>query len=539
MKLSTRVARAGDLLTKAGHAALREIAQAPEQRAARVLAADVARRSPPPSGKRVTFLTPRSWASHVQWEAVIADALKLRGAAVSFVTCGGGLGICDRSNTWESPPPPCRTCSKYVVDTLGAHGLPPSLLSDRWDDTAPEWPEIDHLGLRELAAVEHAGLPLGRLVEIPVKWFLLRSDMDEDPLAALTYRRFLRSARLIADALVAEVDRLDPEVIVLCNGLFLFEAIAIEICRRRDIDIVTYERGLIQETLLFGFNTIACMMDMTPHWVDWQHRALTAAENGELDDYLDARRYGRRSIDRYWDDVVFSSGDEPAVRLQVTLLPNLTWDSAVIGQSAAYDGLDLWIRDTIDLVAERDDVDLTIRVHPAETKLPGKQTREPVREVIDRRFPTLPANVRVIDSDDPTSSYSLLEQTDVVLVFSSTTGLEASMMGKPVIVAGQTHYRGKGFTIDAVDPDDYQAQLSKLLDHPASFRPDVERARRYAYLLFFRAPVEAPGAIEHILGLAKLTTTSASSIAPGADASLDRICDGILNGTDFGPEPPR
>ena len=71
----------------------------------------------------MTILTPRSWAAHVQWEAMIAQALRLRGAEVDFVTCGGGLEICDRANLWEAPPMPCRTCTRYVDASIDAHGF--------------------------------------------------------------------------------------------------------------------------------------------------------------------------------------------------------------------------------------------------------------------------------------------------------------------------------------------------------------------------------------------------------------------------------
>ena len=559
MKLSTRFSRAGEVAVKIGHAGLREIGRAPEQRDATRLARSVAaaveaatpaaatgaatgapstlRLSSSAAQPRVLFVTPRSWAAHVQWEAVIGQALRLRGAAVSFVSCGGGLGICDRSNTWESPPPPCRTCSSYVSDSLSAHGFAPFELSAHWTSPAP-WPELDGLGLAELFTVEHDGLPLGALVEIPVKWFLLRADLTGDPLAASTYRQFLRSARSIAEAMRRELDRAAPEVVVLCNGLFLFESIAFELCRRRSIDVVTYERGLIKETLIFRRNAAACLMDLTPYWPEWERATLTTSESAELDEYLDERRHCRRTIDRYWDDAVFDAAPRTDRRTQITLLPNLTWDSAVIGQSAAYDGIEPWITDTIRALGARDDCELTIRVHPAETKLPGKQTREPVQEVISRHFPQLPANVTVVGSEDPRSTYPILEASDLVLVFSSTTGLEASLLGKPVIVAGQTHYRGKGFTVDATDPDDYLARLAELTADPGSFSPDIERARRYAFLLFFRAPVHCPGAEEHVLGLARLTALDASQLAPGADASIDRICNGILEGTDFGPPPP-
>ncbi len=68
---------------------------------------------------------------------------------------------------------------------------------------------------------------------------------------------------------------------------------------------------------------------------------------------------------------------------------------------------------------------------------------------------------------------------------------------------------------------------------PASLRPDVSTARRYAHFFFFRAPLPAPGVIEPLPGLARLTVEDLRELAPGRNESLDRICDGILNGAPF------
>ena len=65
----------------------------------------------------------KSWAAQVQYESVVAHGLALRGAQVSFLTCGGGLEICDRANTYEAPPMPCRTCTRYTSASLEAHAM--------------------------------------------------------------------------------------------------------------------------------------------------------------------------------------------------------------------------------------------------------------------------------------------------------------------------------------------------------------------------------------------------------------------------------
>ena len=71
------------------------------------------------------------------------------------------------------------------------------------------------------------------------------------------------------------------------------------------------------------------------------------------------------------------------------------------------------------------------------------------------------------------------------------------------------------------------------LSYPAVADLDVTLARRYAHFFFFRAPIPAPGVIEPILGLARLTVDDLNELRPGRHAGLDRICEGILDGGSF------
>lgn len=528
--------RLGEYARKGAHLLLRQLDEAPEQRTARRLAAQRSACPVAPTGRRVAILTPRDWAAHVQWEGMIAQALRLRGADVQFVTCGGGLEICDRANTWEAPPMPCTTCRRYVEASIEAHGFDRTAVRDGWQDDDPgEWPELDELSMKLLGGVTDLDLPLGALVDIPAKWFLMNATLDDDPLGPITVRRFLRSARRVAKGLERALDELRPDVVLLLNGLFFFEAIAWELCRRRGIDVVTYERGYIKGTLLFRRAVPACSYDVSNLWDQWRSVPLTPDEDRELDEYLEDRRLGRRTMDHYWRDVRFEEHAARGDGKLVALFTNITWDSAVIGQEVAFPSIQAWLLGAVEAFAARPQHELVIRIHPAEVKLPGKQTREPLARCLEERYPRLPANVKVIEADDPTSSYPLMAACDLGLVFTSTTGMELALFDKPVIVAGRTFYRDKGFTTDVGSPAEFESALDRVLADPEAASPDLELARRFGYLFFLRAPVQAPGVEEHVPGLARITVEDLAELAPGRNADLDRICDGLLAGGDFGP----
>jgi len=512
------------------NAGLREIGQAPEQRQARRLTRQIKRRDP--SGPRVLFLTPRSWAYHVQTEGLLATALRLRGADVDVVTCGGGLEVCDRANTWEAPPMPCRSCRAYVDRSVEAFGLDADPLLGR--ETPPDWPELDEIGVRDLhSVVDDAGTPLGELVDIPTRWFLLSASRDSDPLGPLTTRRFLRSARATAEAMRSTLDRTRPDKLVLLNGLFFFESIARHMASERGIDVVTYERGFRPETLVFRRGLPASRYDIGPYWQRWKGEPLTAEQRAELDAYLFDRRQKGHPIFDFWKDAVRADlgGDEH--RRTVCLFTNVTWDSAVLGREGAFGSIQQWLDAAIDQMKGHPEDRLIVRVHPAEAKMNGKVTRESLGTYLRDAWASLPSNVTVIAAEDLTSSYDLMEAADVGLVLTSTVGLEMALLDKPVVVAGETHYRGKGFTTDVDSPGEFGRALEAALADPAALDRDAETARRYAYTFFFRASIPFPFVSEPVPGLATLGVKDPAALAEGADPWLDVICDGILNGGDF------
>ena len=440
----------------------------------------------PRTGKRVAILTPRDWASHVQWDAMVGQALRVRGAQVTFVTCGGGLEQCDRVNVYEGPPMPCATCSRYVDGSVDAHGFRRVGIREGWTlDDPGDWPELDGMSLDELFDVDDEGLPLGALVSIPVRWFLLASRIEDDPLAALTVRRFLRSARRVARGLGAALDDIRPEVVLMLNGLFFFESIANAICRSRGIDVVIYERGFILDTLIFHRRRPDLLLDVADDWPEWDQRPLSPEESEQLDRYLIDRELGARTLDRYWTHAEFVDPDRPATGRLAVLFTNLTWDSAVLGKEVAFPGIHEWLFAAVDTFARRPNDQLLIRVHPAEVKLPGKQTREPLGGYLRQDYRDLPPNVRIVDADDPLSSYPLMAAADVGLVYTSTTGLEMALRGKPVIVAGRTHYRGKGFTLDVSSPTEFIESLGASTGRPCGggSRPRSRPSLRVPVLL--------------------------------------------------------
>jgi hypothetical protein len=134
---------------------------------------------------------------------------------------------------------------------------------------------------------------------------------------------------------------------------------------------------------------------------------------------------------------------------------------------------------------------LVIRVHPGERFMTGPS----MVNILEKFFPRLPENVRLVGPMDKVNTYDLMELICLGLVYTTTTGLEMVMNRIPVVVAGETHYRGRGFTMDPTSWDEYFSLLIKISGNSIPFHlteKQVELAWRYAYHFFFTYPLPFP-----------------------------------------------
>jgi hypothetical protein len=119
----------------------------------------------------------------------------------------------------------------------------------------------------------------------------------------------------------------------------------------------------------------------------------------------------------------------------------------------------------------------------------------PSVEIIQDEFLEHPPNVVVVPPESDVNTYDLIGLADLGLVYTSTVGLEMALAGIPVLVAGRTHYRDKGFTHDPNSCEEYLEFLDKILKRPEQFRLDEEKteiAWRYAHRFFFDYPFPFP-----------------------------------------------
>jgi hypothetical protein len=498
----------------------------------------------PPAG-RLLILSTRGWSTHTVIETTLAHAARTRGWEPVFATCGGRLPLCDVAPVHAAPPMPCHSCAGYATDAIEAAGFTPILVRDLVDMRATA--ARTRAEVRRLATVDECeaysvdGFAIGRFVRISVAWFLSRGTLLDDDETLDAYRSFLVSGAILRRAFSRLLDRVRPDRIFILNGAFFPERILAEMATARSIPVVRYEKGFLTDTLVaVHWRSGASILDFGEKaWRDALTAPLSPEQEHELDAYLEERVRGGRTLDNFWANRI---ADNDRIRRELDLrdghplVPvflNVVWDSSIQGRDVAFASMGEWLVNVIHWAESRPDVDIVVRLHPAEVGLVNHVSRERMADHIDTNFDHLPANVHVVDSDSSISSYSLMEMATIGLVYTSTVGLEMAARGIPVVCAGAGHYVHHGFTVDPQSKDEYWQAVERLLESrpPA---PELARsqdlARRYAHLFFFRFHQYLDVVHEAGRSRPRVTVRTAADLSPGRHAALDRVMDCILTG---------
>jgi hypothetical protein len=484
----------------------------------------------------------------VTLEGALGVALTLRGAAVDFLLCDG-LPACMLTKIGKESPEQvagsdtrkrCDSCMKAGRSAYDPLGLDVLMLGrflteqDRREAQA----FAKNVSFSSLRQSMLNGWNVGQHALAGALRYFARGDLVSEPMGEAVARQFTKAAVLAARAIDHLLRERHYDVICFNHGIYVPQGVIGEVARSRGIRVVNWNPAYRRQCFIFSHGDTYHHTMISEDVAEWEGLELTQQRRNEVLSYLRHRRQGKG--DWIWfnnsGDV---SMDEIACELQldrtkpfIVALTSVVWDACLHYESNAFESMADWIVQTIRYFDTRSDLQLVVRVHPAEVT--GLiQSRDKMADIIQHAFPRLPGNVRVVPPENNLSTYSLIDNANAVLIYSTKTGIEASAAGAPVIVAGEAWVRNKGFTRDATCPESYRRILDEL---PFGSRLDEksrDRALRYAHHFFFQRMIELPFIKE--TSDKQLTTEihDLSELGPKRFAGLDCVCDGILNGTPF------
>jgi len=507
-----------------------------------------------PNGPKVLLATSMGGLpSPVILDSTLAVSLTLRGASVDLLLCDGALPACLMTEIGLATPQQlvqdgtssyfCKNCYPIGRDVFAGLGLNIHLYNENVTEEERRWAEEEatRIPSNGIPGYMVDGIAVGEHALAGTLRFFATANLEGHPTADAVLRTYLRAALVSMFAIRRLIRTHGYKVVCGINGIYVPQGIIASVARREGCRVVTWNPAYRKRSFVFSHNDTYHHTLMTEPVSEWEDLPWTPEHEREIMDYLNSRRRGgrdwivfhNRNSNEDLQGIAQAVGGVDFSRPCIGMLTNVAWDAQLHYPANAFPNMLDWILRTIEYFAHRPDLQLILRIHPAEVSgdIPSRQ---PVVHELHRRFPMMPKNVFVISPESSISTYAVMEKCNAVVIYGTKTGVELTSLGIPVIVAGEAWIRNKGITLDARSADHYCEILDQL---PLAGRMSEEttlRARKYAYHFFFRRmipvqQIEPTGGEPQF----RLKVASLGDLLPGKDAGLDTICSGILSGTSF------
>ncbi|MCW5875550.1 MAG: hypothetical protein KIS85_01590 [Anaerolineales bacterium] len=503
-------------------------------RAARAVAARAQ-----PDGPAVVFFNASARLGHVSQNAAFsilaAWGLRLAGLRIVHFVCRSGMSRCVLGTNPDAPQlaPDCPAC---IARSQRLHAGAEAYWFG-FAEQAEVAAAIQGMDIAQLEGYSHGGWPLGRLVLPGLRWALRRHHLADDEPTRFLFREYILSAYNVAREFEQLLDEVQPQAVVLFNGVMFPEATAAWLARRRGLRTITHEVALRPLTAFFSHSeATAYPMDISD---DFQ---LDAAQDQQLDEYLGERFQGRFSMAgvQFWPQM--QELDEAfltrAARFKqiVPIFTNVIFDTSQVHANTLFADMFDWLDQLLPLIRVHPDTLFIIRAHPDEMR-DNKQSRQSVAQWAQaNRVAELP-NVVFVDATEYLSSYALIQRSHFVMVYNSSIGLEASIMGKPVLCGGAARYTRYPTVFYPKSSAKYLRQAAEWLAAEQVAQPAamVAEARRVLYFQLFRTALPFGDFLSpHTTkGLVHFKDFPVDALRPENSPAVRAVHDGVVNGGPF------
>lgn len=454
---------------------------------------------------------------------ILAHAFRCRGYEPLLLRCHGTLPTCFRMQGDPMDELRCQLCGHYGDYLTDEFGLTVQSIDEYATETASDGHGHDVESIRRRG--EYRGVDVEQYALASVRRSIKKYSIDrDDEYEGALVDEFIESGAYLVDLCEQMFDQEDVDAVLGHDPSYLYGGILLEIADSRGIPTTTFGVGHDDGTMIFGdvsnrsglplFTDEALLDETLSEPLDAEQRATTESIMNKREEGETVRvHYSEDANDR------LETRDEAHT---VGLFTNLMWDASLEAGGAAFQNPFEWIRETIDWFADHPAAELIIKTHPAEGL---RESNEQVSTWVPEEYGSLPANVTLLEPDTDVDPYKLIGRLDTGIVYNSTIGLEMAHDGVPVVVVGDTHYRGLGFTEDPETRGEYRSLLEEDL---TMGREAIDRARRYTHFLFTRKqiPVDVYQTEDDEIEIGHVTHEEIVN-----NEGFDRIVDGTMDGT--------
>jgi hypothetical protein len=222
----------------------------------------------------------------------------------------------------------------------------------------------------------------------------------------------------------------------------------------------------------------------------------------------------------------------------VSIFTNVIYDTSQFHANTIFSDMFAWLEVVLELIRAHPETLFVIRAHPDEMR-PGKRSRESVQDWVERHMVDSLGNVIFVRSTEHLSSYEVIKQSKFVMVYNSSIGLEAVLLGKVVLCGGKARYTQYDIANLPESPDEFRQLAEEFLKPGTQLRLHnafFNNARKYMYYQIFKASIPFDEFIEKDTtrpGYVRLKSLEWYQLKPEHSQTMKILVDGIIDGKPF------
>jgi hypothetical protein len=510
------------------------------------------RAKPEPGVKPVAFFNASTrldgFSQNAAFSLLSSWGVQLSNIPVVHFACKSGMSRCVLGSNIDdvSLAPPCDVCITQTKKLLRSSEIfwfgyqPDSEL-----DAALNTLSVDEMSQFQFTFDDSSlsllgqSIPLGQIVLPALRWALRRYHLADDDSTRFLLRAYIQSAYRIAISFDQFLNQTKPQAVVIFNGIMFPEAIARWVAKKRGLRSITHEVGFQPFSGFFTEGHATAYPMQIP-----DSFKLSRKQNTLLDNYLSQRFKGEFTMAgiRFWPQISELSQeflDKASTFKQIVpVFTNVINDTSQVHACSVFSHMYDWLEQVVEVIREHPETLFVIRAHPDEKRRgTRKHSRQPVSEWVGQNGVDRLSNVIFIDSNEPLSSYALIRKSKFVIVYNSSIGLEAALLGVPVLCGGKARYTQYPTVFFPQTPFEYKKMADTFLDLneidvPGKF---MRNARRVLYWQLFRSSLPFDRYIDAhpTPGYVQLKHFSWRELLGCNSTTIQVLIEGLVNGEPF------
>ena len=493
----------------------------------------------------VLFWVPGGYTLLLQVETALAAALRLRGVQSHAILCDGVYRACIKREVTDRIPvarwqETCKQCKIEASTVLENMGIPYSFIGDYVSETTRDelWQKTAPIKWEALSDLHYNKVNIGKNIQSAIVRHLTGEALEGHE---EIIREYAYSAFVSAEASARAFEKISPSRIIMTHGVYAEWGPALQIALLREIPVTGWSKSYLKARFFFRHHQDPARLGThilsKTAWETCKASPLNSEQNVRLDRYLTNRYHKRIAFNLH--ELKPYLGDIEGLRQKYIADPSkpvwgvmchINWDSVKDSAPMAFESFNDWTLFTVNEILNLPNVNWLIKIHPTENRdmrMLGAQ------RLLDDYYPILPPHVKIIKADEEISPLEFFQLVDGAITVYGTSGLELALLGKPVILAGEAHYGGKGFTYDGWRPETYRDYLQKAATLPPLTEDQRNLARQYAYNYFIQRQIPLEVVNDPSASFWKFLYEQRELLLPGRDPFVDFICEHTLSGKDF------